>query len=116
MPEALIAALTARSSLVFTRVVMKMLRASVFGSLGRPILVFIICDTISIDGNVTLCGTLSPERNDMANNLPTEKKVMEISMLFVKAIPSTQYHWIEWHADEFAGRLLMPTGNIEKAA
>jgi len=31
---------------------------------------------------------------------------------FIEDIPVSEYHWIEHHADEFAGRLLMPTSEL----
>jgi Zn-dependent peptidase ImmA (M78 family) len=31
---------------------------------------------------------------------------------FINAIPILQYYWIERHADEFAGQLLMPTKEL----
>ena len=34
---------------------------------------------------------------------------------FINAIPATEYYWIEKHADEFAGRLLMPTKDLSIA-
>jgi Zn-dependent peptidase ImmA (M78 family) len=34
---------------------------------------------------------------------------------FINAIPILQYHWIERHADEFAGQILMPTHKLSAA-
>ena len=33
---------------------------------------------------------------------------------FINAIPVVEYNWIEWQADEFAGRLLMPTKELTR--
>jgi hypothetical protein len=34
---------------------------------------------------------------------------------FINAIPVAEYNWIEWQADEFAGRFLMPTKELTTA-
>jgi IrrE N-terminal-like domain len=34
---------------------------------------------------------------------------------FIDRIPADQYYWIERHADEFAGRFLMPTADLSLA-
>jgi hypothetical protein len=34
---------------------------------------------------------------------------------FINAIPAAEYYWIEWQADEFAGRFLMPTKDLSAA-
>lgn len=35
-------------------------------------------------------------------------------MAFINDIPAAQYYWIEKHADEFAGRILMPTDELSQ--
>ena len=32
---------------------------------------------------------------------------------FIDNIPAKEYHWIEWQADEFAGRFLIPTERLQ---
>ncbi|MGH7968580.1 MAG: hypothetical protein ACREIC_07635 [Limisphaerales bacterium] len=63
----------------------KMVRFSDFGTFGLPILDLIKTFGITkilVDWNHTLCNTFSQEeRTSMANNLPTEKKVLAVSML-----------------------------------
>jgi Zn-dependent peptidase ImmA (M78 family) len=34
---------------------------------------------------------------------------------FIEAIPVLEYHRVEWQADEFAGRLLIPTADLSTA-
>jgi hypothetical protein len=34
---------------------------------------------------------------------------------FVRAIPAKEYNWIEWHADEFAGKFLIPSQHLSPA-
>lgn len=42
-------------------------------------------------------------------------KTVKQWIAFINAIPVNEYNWIEWHADEFAGRLLIPTQELSNA-